>query len=184
MQSVIVQQSVRAHSHICRKCISFRQTTPRRIRSRCNSARKRTAARASNQEATEEDVQQVQESSNAGRKLDVNAAHLLTWDEIGDRAGSSELQGYQLLDQSPNVGQPRTAPTRVLPAEESTTTDRPVLLYRDTNAWCPFCERVRPQNCQLPLISCSSLHLKGNQRCAHDRCGLRWKRRTYHMTQC
>jgi len=93
--------------------------------------------------ATKEDVQDVQESSNAGRKIDPNAGDLMSWEEIGKRAGTDVLQGYQMLDHSGHTGQPRTAPTRVLPTEESTTTDRPVLLYRDTNGWCPFCERVR-----------------------------------------
>lgn len=92
--------------------------------------------------ATKENVQEVQESSNDGRKLDANTAGLLSWEEIGQRAGADVLQGYQVLDNSSSAGQPRTAPTRVLPSEESTTTDKPVLLYRDTNAWCPFCERV------------------------------------------
>lgn len=92
--------------------------------------------------ATAEDVQKVQESSNDGKKMHLRTAELLSWDEIGERAGSDVLQGYQVLDNSGRDGQPRTAPTRVLPTEESTTTDKPVLLYRDTNAWCPFCERV------------------------------------------
>ena len=138
MKPTLAQQGHHAHLPPCRGCIAFRQTIPR-PKSRCNPARHSRVIAAS---ATKDDVQEVQESSNAGRQMDPNAADLLSWDEIGERAGSDTLQGYQLLDHSSAGGQPRTAPTRVLPTEESTTTDRPVLLYRDTNAWCPFCERV------------------------------------------
>lgn len=111
--------------------------------------------------ATKEKVQEVQESSNQGRKVAADGAELLSWDDIGELAGTDVLKGYQLLDQSANVGQPRTAPTRVLPAEESTTTDRPVLLYRDTNAWCPFCERV----CMPSALCLQACQLVHNMQC-------------------
>ena len=138
MNPTLAHQGSHAHLRPCRGCTAFRQTLAR-PKPRYQTARQSRVIAAS---ATKEDVQEVQESSNAGRQMDPNAADLLGWDEIGERAGSDVLQGYQLLDHSSTFGQPRTAPTRVLPTEESTTTDRPVLLYRDTNAWCPFCERV------------------------------------------
>ena len=119
--------------------IASRPVARRPIRSSRAQARVTSTVYAT---TTKEDVQEVQESSNDGRKLDTNGAGLLSWEEIGQRAGADVLQGYQMLDKSSSAGQPRTAPTRVLPTEESTTTDKPVLLYRDTNAWCPFCERV------------------------------------------
>ncbi len=138
-QSMLQQQvqSLRA----CKGCVAFRQASLRTVKpNRVPSRSHRPFVSAS---ATKEDVEEVQESSSGGRKIDPNAGDLMSWDEIGERAGSDVLQGYQMLDHSAHTGQPRTAPTRVLPSEESTTTDRPVLLYRDTNAWCPFCERVR-----------------------------------------
>lgn len=92
---------------------------------------------------TEKDVQKVQEASDGQTDADRNnGGELLSWQQIGQEAGSDTLNGYQLLDNSPLDGHPRTAPTTVLASHESTTTDKPVLFYRDTNAWCPFCERV------------------------------------------
>lgn len=92
--------------------------------------------------STAKDVQRVQEASQSDTERGRNGGSLLTWQQIDEEAGPSILEGYQLLDHSPHDGQPRTAPTTVLASDESTTTDKPVLLYRDTNAWCPFCERV------------------------------------------
>ena len=140
MSRLIPVRQVQPRLSACSGCTAFRQATiggTRRHRARSRSRRHRATAAA-----TEEAVQEVQESSNSGRKVDDNVGDLMSWEEIGQRAGQDALQGYQMLDHSGHSGQPRTAPTRVLPAEESTTTDRPVLLYRDTNAWCPFCERV------------------------------------------
>jgi glutathione S-transferase len=37
---------------------------------------------------------------------------------------------------------PSTSPDVSLPTDESASSSKRVLLYRDTNAWCPFCERV------------------------------------------
>ena len=141
MHGALLNRPVHAHLRPCLGRTPFRQAIQRPVSShRPRSRPQRVCARAT---ATKEDVEEVQESSNAGRKIDPNPGELMSWEQIGESAGTDVLKGYQLLDQSPNVGQPRTAPTRVLPAEESTTTDKPVLLYRDTNAWCPFCERVR-----------------------------------------
>lgn len=98
---------------------------------------------------TGKNVQRVQEASQPQTDNNRSGGRLLTWQQIGEEAGPDTLAGYQLLDHSPQEGQPRTAPTTVLATEESTTTDKPVLLYRDTNAWCPFCERVRARTYAL-----------------------------------
>lgn len=37
---------------------------------------------------------------------------------------------------------PGSAPHPALPTQRHVETDKAVVLYRDTNAWCPFCERV------------------------------------------
>lgn len=136
MRTSILQRAYLVHSRaylgfIARKPVAYRPVRSSRVQAHIVSAT-----------ATKEDVQEVQESSNGGRKMDAHSAGLMSWEEIGERAGSDVLQGYQVLNNSSGRGQPRTAPTQVLPTEESTTTDKPVLLYRDTNAWCPFCERV------------------------------------------
>ncbi|CAK0782457.1 hypothetical protein CVIRNUC_005697 [Coccomyxa viridis] len=73
--------------------------------------------------------------------LEVRAAatkDVPTWQQLSARAGASALEGFSVLKN--NV--PRTAPTPTLPTEPDASTDKPVLLYRDTNAWCPYCERV------------------------------------------
>lgn len=137
----VAQHTTPVHLRVCKGCIAFRPVIRPSLRLRCAPLQVR-GSRFVQASATAEDVQKVQESSNDGKKMHTHAAELLSWDEIGERAGSDVLQGYQVLDNSGRAGQPRTAPTRVLPTEESTTTDKPVLLYRDTNAWCPFCERV------------------------------------------
>ena len=103
-------------------------------------------------------MQKVQEASDGKTDIDRNGGQLWTWQQIDEEAGPDTLQGYQLLDHSANEGQPRTAPTTVLASDESTTTDKPVLLYRDTNAWCPFCERVgiSAMFCRLTASACTS----------------------------
>ena len=139
MRTSVARQVPPVHLGAYGGCIACRPVARRPIRSFRAQARVTGTVYAA---ATKEDVQEVQEGSNHGRKLDANTAGLLSWEEIGQRAGADVLQGYHVLDISSSAGQPRTAPTRVLPTKESTTTDKPVLLYRDTNAWCPFCERV------------------------------------------
>ena len=67
-------------------------------------------------------------------------SQLLTWEQVGQQAGEDVLQGYQLLPEG--AGGPRAAPSRVLPTDKDARTDKAVLLYRDTDGWCPFCERV------------------------------------------
>lgn len=140
MQQIVPHRQSRLVLNACNGCLAFRRASARTARPHCARARVHRACVTAS--ATKEDVQEVQESSNAGRKIDPNAGDLMSWEEIGERAGTDVLQGYQMLDHSGHTGQPRTAPTRVLPTDEATTTDRPVLLYRDTNGWCPFCERV------------------------------------------
>uniref|UniRef100_A0A383VDH2 GST N-terminal domain-containing protein n=1 Tax=Tetradesmus obliquus TaxID=3088 RepID=A0A383VDH2_TETOB len=73
----------------------------------------------------------------------------ITWDvvlpntEDTDRISwpsESVLDGYQL-----RPGQvPAAAPTSTLPTRPDSLkrSNKPVVLVRDTNAWCPFCERV------------------------------------------
>ena len=65
----------------------------------------------------------------------------LRWAEIEERAGRAFLDnGYHVRPGQ----QPGTAPHPTLPTLEDAVGEAPVLLYRDTNSWCPFCERVRP----------------------------------------
>lgn len=65
------------------------------------------------------------------------APSVLTWEELSTH-GVKELPGYTMLGKN----EPSTAPTPTLKTAESSTTSKPVLLYRDTNGWCPFCQRV------------------------------------------
>ncbi|CAL8470974.1 g10516 [Coccomyxa elongata] len=58
--------------------------------------------------------------------------------QLSATAGASALEGYVVRRNEV----PRSAPTPTLPTEADAETDKPVLLYRDTNAWCPYCERV------------------------------------------
>ena len=193
---VTPHQQLRPHLRACRGCVAFRQQHARTVRpqGRARLHKSFATASATKNDVEEEDVREVQESSNAGRKVDPNAGELLSWEEIGERAGSDVLQGYQMLDHSGHTGQPRTAPTRVLPSEESTATDRPVLLYRDTNAWCPFCERVcRQPHASSGTMSCHHVHSLAISYCSVKatkqylglvhRCGLRWRRRISPMTR-
>jgi hypothetical protein len=62
------------------------------------------------------------------------------WRDIQQQSGSDVLQDYVI-----RRGQaPGTAPHPVVPTQRMTAPhSKPVLLWRDTNAWCPFCERVR-----------------------------------------
>lgn len=146
MHTSVARQAPPVQTGLYKWCVVCRPVARRPIKSSRAQARVTSTVYAT---ATKEDVQEVQESSNDGRKMDESTPGLLSWEEIGQRAGADVLHGYQILDLSSSAGQPRTAPTRVLPTKESTTTDKPVLLYRDTNAWCPFCERV----CNSSLLS-------------------------------
>ena len=62
------------------------------------------------------------------------------WHDIQQQSGSDVLRDYVI-----RRGQaPGTAPHAVVPTQRMTAPhSKPVLLWRDTNAWCPFCERVR-----------------------------------------
>lgn len=59
---------------------------------------------------------------------------------------------------------PGTAPHPTLPTQLEVHSDKPVVLYRDTNAWCPFCERVRHTICNTAQIAIRSLHMCDHQR--------------------
>eukprot|EP00193_Tetraselmis_chui_P011082 CAMPEP_0177790602 /NCGR_PEP_ID=MMETSP0491_2-20121128/23450_1 /TAXON_ID=63592 /ORGANISM="Tetraselmis chuii, Strain PLY429" /LENGTH=239 /DNA_ID=CAMNT_0019312703 /DNA_START=225 /DNA_END=940 /DNA_ORIENTATION=+ len=61
----------------------------------------------------------------------------IDWDLL--ERSSPQLDGYTL-----RAGQvPSSCPTEdQLPTSSDSDTAKRVLLYRDTNAWCPFCERV------------------------------------------
>eukprot|EP00878_Enallax_costatus_P010386 GHUV01010839.1.p1 GENE.GHUV01010839.1~~GHUV01010839.1.p1 ORF type:complete len:474 (+),score=103.97 GHUV01010839.1:86-1423(+) len=74
----------------------------------------------------------------------VDATGSLTWDAHKDPNGSMPataiLEGYTL-----RPGQvPAAAPTSTLPTRPDSfqRSSKPVVLVRDTNGWCPFCERV------------------------------------------
>ena len=59
-------------------------------------------------------------------------------DSIVDVAGPEALVGFYLR---PNA-KPATSPTKPLTPAVTPQTDKPVVLYRDVNAWCPFCQKV------------------------------------------
>lgn len=64
-----------------------------------------------------------------------------TWTDIEHGAGADVLEGFVV-----RPGQaPGTAPHPVIPTQRVTESpnNKPVILYRDTNSWCPSCERVR-----------------------------------------
>ena len=77
----------------------------------------------------------------------------LAWRDIQHQAGDDVLRDYVI-----RRGQaPGTAPHPVVPTQRMTAPQsKPVLLWRDTNAWCPFCERVRMHK---RLISSAALRL-------------------------
>lgn len=90
-----------------------------------------------------------QVSAAALESLSLDKDGELTWDvatmppEDRERvswSADSVLDGYML-----RPGQvPAAAPTSTLPTrpDSLSRSKKPVVLVRDTNAWCPFCERV------------------------------------------
>ena len=140
MAYALAFQPALVHSQHCEACRKLYQRRPSSLRT--TLARTPQRERRAQPLAAQPDIQDVQEASTPQTKVDRNGGELFSWQQIDDQASPELLKDYQLLTHSPLEGQPRTAPTRVLPAEESTSTDKPVLFYRDTNAWCPFCERV------------------------------------------
>ncbi len=77
-----------------------------------------------------------------------------TWSLIEQQAGMEVLEGYVLRPGQSPASSPHTA----LPTERHVETASPVVLYRDTNSWCPSCERVRrrPAVNSSTSTSCSS----------------------------
>lgn len=77
-----------------------------------------------------------------------------TWSLIEQQAGTEVLEGYVLRPGQSPASSPHTA----LPTERHVETASPLVLYRDTNAWCPSCERVRrrPAVASSTSTSCSS----------------------------
>jgi len=61
----------------------------------------------------------------------------VSWETLQTRT-ADRVAGYELR---PNAV-PSSSAGPSLPTEPSLSTSKRVLLYRDTNAWCPFCERV------------------------------------------
>lgn len=78
----------------------------------------------------------------------VSVPQPLAWREIQQQSGTDVLRDYVI-----RRGQaPGTAPHPVVPTHCMTAPHwKPVLLWRDTNAWCPFCERVRTRACRSNL---------------------------------
>lgn len=80
----------------------------------------------------------------APAKAQVAQPAIVTWDDVKNQSGKAALNGYTLL---PEGSKPSTAPDRVLESSPNSLWGRdvddnhPVLLVRDTNAWCPYCER-------------------------------------------
>ena len=119
-------------------------------------------------------------------------SQLLTWEQVGQQAGEDVLQGYQLLPGG-SAGGPRAAPSRVLPTEKDAQTDKAVLLYRDTDGWCPFCERVSWRSSpgrhhqlqgshllrtqQLLVPDCSHVRISACQACSGPISKLSWHHR-------
>ncbi|KAF5833374.1 glutathione S-transferase [Dunaliella salina] len=68
------------------------------------------------------------------------AATSLEWQEIEDTVNSNGHYPFKVFPGAkPAVAQPNTLPSELA---SLTTSTKPVVLIRDTNAWCPFCERV------------------------------------------
>ena len=63
----------------------------------------------------------------------------LTWDSVRSANKNRVLEDYSI-----RPGQvPSSVPTRTLPTRPgSYKLSRRLVLFRDTNAWCPYCERV------------------------------------------
>lgn len=77
----------------------------------------------------------------------------LAWRDIQHQAGDDVLRDYVI-----RRGQaPGTSPHPVVPSQRMTAPQsKPVLLWRDTNAWCPFCERVRTHDLEPKLLTLQS----------------------------
>ena len=68
------------------------------------------------------------------------AASTASWATLDELTAPVDIDGYNVrVQQVPSSAPDPSLPTDV---DSSCTEDKRVLLYRDTNAWCPFCERV------------------------------------------
>uniref|UniRef100_A0A7S3VL85 GST N-terminal domain-containing protein n=1 Tax=Dunaliella tertiolecta TaxID=3047 RepID=A0A7S3VL85_DUNTE len=64
----------------------------------------------------------------------------LEWQEIEETVSSNGHYPFKVFPGAkPAISQPNTLPSELA---SLTTSTKPVVLIRDTNAWCPFCERV------------------------------------------
>jgi hypothetical protein len=63
----------------------------------------------------------------------------LSWGQIASQT-KNELGDYHLR----SMQSPSSSPTTTLPAEADAhlRSKKQLVLYRDTNAWCPYCQRV------------------------------------------
>jgi hypothetical protein len=58
-------------------------------------------------------------------------------DATADLAGPDALADFYLQPHA----KPSTTPTKPLPPSPNPTSSKPVVLFRDSNAWCPFCQK-------------------------------------------
>eukprot|EP00892_Ulva_mutabilis_P008032 jgi/Ulvmu1/5600/UM023_0137.1 len=77
-------------------------------------------------------------SSRARGMINAVAAEPSVWDDISKIAGKDVIETYAVR----RTEVPASVPTLTIPTEEHPKSDKRVLLYRDTNGWCPFCQRV------------------------------------------
>lgn len=61
-----------------------------------------------------------------------------TWEAIRSVAGQDVLRGGFAVRPG---DEPGTVSVPTLPTSLDSRTTKPVLFYRDTHGWCPFCER-------------------------------------------
>lgn len=59
-------------------------------------------------------------------------------EDISSRVVQDVISGFEVR----SAGAPRTVPSATIPTEEVPNSSKRVVLYRDTNGWCPFCQRV------------------------------------------
>ncbi|CAG9464465.1 unnamed protein product [Pedinophyceae sp. YPF-701] len=62
----------------------------------------------------------------------------ISWDEVGEKAGLEVLDGFNVS----KTYMPRSSPVPFLPPVRNVKSSKDVVIYRDSNSACPFCERV------------------------------------------